>query len=83
MIGVVVGQDDGCNSVQRATELYQRGAKLSEVAGKTAIDDRHRPVNIKDIPAHPLRAEPIHTIPDLIDRRRKLFSRIGSQGVTP
>jgi hypothetical protein len=68
MIGVVVGQDDGRNSVQRPTELYQRGAKLIEVAGKTAIDDRQRPANVKDIPAHPLRAEPINTIPDLINR---------------
>jgi len=68
VIGVVVSEDHGGDRVERPAELRQRGGQLLEIPREAAIDDCDRAVDVEEVPANPVRPEPVHAICDLLDR---------------
>jgi hypothetical protein len=82
VVGVVVGQDDGRYRVERPAQFRERRGKLLEVAGEAAVDHGDRAVEVVQIPAHPLRAEPVDTVRDVLDRDAHDSSRRTSRSTS-
>lgn len=62
-----MGQDYRRHVVEQSVKVRERGGKLVEVTREAAIDDRDSALDVDQVPAHPVRAEPVDAVRDLFD----------------
>jgi hypothetical protein len=62
-----MGQDYRRHVVEQSVKVRERGGKLVEVTREAAIDDRDSALDVEQVPAHPVRAEPVDAVRDLFD----------------
>lgn len=62
-----MGQDHRRHVVEQSVKVRERGGKLVEVTREAAIDDHDSALDVEQVPAHPVRAEPVDAVRDLFE----------------